>query len=868
MLETWFEKVQQGIAGHGRKPFQWMHVFPPGVWIVICVLGLLGGRMLWVNASRPAHRQEIAAALGSASLFYGSPQLNHDGSRFTYVATSDIGYGLFLFDNATGHKKMIFDEHGVGRFGGSLDLYAWPWSPDDSAFIYSVHDQLIVFPIDTKDASLQLTVGTNAITGVAWLNPDEFAYASWDTNLCVVKKQNDGHWEQHELLHGNRISSLTAVETNAIAWLQDGLICRLNLTPGLSGISNMLASLVIDTNLLLPTNGLKLWLDASILQQTDQSVVPVLTDLSPSKNDAVQSENPPIFNASESSGALNGRGTIHFTSADTTGKATGLRTRDNLGITNNTPRTVFVVMHHDAGKVMRINIGDFSARFGFFGLEEDERSIYLPRIWKNLANRINVKSSGWNISEAIYDGKIEKAYVNGVFKGTNNIQVKTVDGKVEIGLRSGGIIGTNVTTLNVGFEKLTIDNRTIEAGDTGSDGDFAELMIYNRALDTGERQMVENYLKYKWIGNNLLSPQSPLVWCDPQTEGITGFSYSKKAGQFLLNCTENGRDSLWRYDPKSAQTLQIAEATSIKSAQWVGDNECAYASLEPGHNGVMVTDSSGQEEDHLFGHESIINWFNIASDGGKLLILGAISNEPTMEIWKYDRESKQLSSIVSYSDYPSVHAKNIVPFDGTIKLSSGRSVNCTIYPPSNFDRRKKYPLVLGDTVFHTIINGSDGRLGMPAIAMCGAYVVIVDRESWGGGIEKWGDNVMDAYKSLARDPCIDAKQVYLFAASAETQYMSDLISSTPGLWKGAIFLNPAGLPDFSKSPPFQSRPKILISAGSEEGEDDRLKHFQEDALKSGVMVDYVISSCEGHHFTGNTAQLERTKAMMHFIFEE
>ena len=98
--------------------------------------------------------------------------------------------------------------------------------------------------------------------------------------------------------------------------------------------------------------------------------------------------------------------------------------------------------------------------------------------------------------------------------------------------------------------------------------------------------------------------------------------------------------------------------------------------------------------------------------------------------------------------------------------------------------------------------------------------------------------------------------------------MSQLIAKSPKLWKGVILLNPAQLPDFSKSPMFQPRPKILISAGGEEHEEGRLKKYQADGLKEGVVVEFLIHPGEGHHLVGNAAQLERTKAMMHFIFEE
>jgi predicted esterase len=123
-------------------------------------------------------------------------------------------------------------------------------------------------------------------------------------------------------------------------------------------------------------------------------------------------------------------------------------------------------------------------------------------------------------------------------------------------------------------------------------------------------------------------------------------------------------------------------------------------------------------------------------------------------------------------------------------------------------------------------------------------------------------------KGLEKNPNIDFNQVYVFAASKETHYLSECVAKSPGLWKGIILLDPGELPDFSKSPPLQQRPKILISAGGEEHEEDRLKNYQEEALKSGVIVETVISPSEAHFFVGNAGQLDRAKGMARFIFDE
>jgi hypothetical protein len=362
----------------------------------------------------------------------------------------------------------------------------------------------------------------------------------------------------------------------------------------------------------------------------------------------------------------------------------------------------------------------------------------------------------------------------------------------------------------------------------------------------------------------------PTAWLDPKISGLTGFDYSKESGRFLVHCSEKGRDSLWRLESRTNVSMDatlLMQGRLLEDAQWTGSGTFACVSHQPNHSGLVLADLSGHEKDLLL-KGSQISWFKVSPDQKKVLFFGNVSNEPAAGIWRYDLNSGELQPVVSGSEYPSIYAKKLVPFHGVIKLPSGRGVNCVIYPPAHFDRHKKYPLLLGNTELNNSIYRFQGSLWAPAMASCGAYVVIIERPRWFVGIEKWGENVMGVYKSLAQDPCIDTQQIYLIGASAETEYMSELMAKKPDQWKGAIFLNPITLPDFSKSPLFQTRPKILISAGSEESETDRFKKYQVDALNQGVMVDFIIHPGEQHHMVGNSAQLERTKAMMHFMFEE
>ena len=126
---------------------------------------------------------------------------------------------------------------------------------------------------------------------------------------------------------------------------------------------------------------------------------------------------------------------------------------------------------------------------------------------------------------------------------------------------------------------------------------------------------------------------------------------------------------------------------------------------------------------------------------------------------------------------------------------------------------------------------------------------------------------MAVYGQAINSLPIDKDRVFLFGASAETPFLSRCMEHNPGLWRGAILLNPSALPGFSKSPSRQRLPRILISAGGEERGEQRFKKFQTDVLRYGVLVDYIIHPGEGHHVMGSAAQLARTQAIMRFLFE-
>jgi hypothetical protein len=857
MIEKLLKRTRENVARHGAKPFRWLRFFSPGVWIILGVVAMTGGRWLWLQEHRPAHLENLAAAYGGVRLFQGTPQINHIGSQVTYVATADRGFALFLCDTATGQRHVIFSTEKLGAWGDVNNLQAGPWSPDDSAFIYYASNQLFVCPASGKQPAepVRNRVG---VSDVMWLSPADLVYLVDKTRIGLAQKQTNGLWKLSEVLRWpSPILSLNLVENRTLAWLADGQIYRGILTeeakllPIQGDVADMTEPLpkTMSNSMTasLPTNGMVLHLDASTLQQSNQTPVTLLGDLSPRHNDAVANGQSPVYNAPGSPRALNGLGTIQFASNKAT-NGTGLKTLHNLGLTNALPRTVFAILRRDLGpgkRMMVISLGQAGVRGAYFGINDATNAIYLPSGWDSLDNKVPVLSGHWNLLEVIYDGVSQKGYVNGTLKGVTTHKLATADNPVEIGRRTGKATG-------------------------GSDGDFAELLIYDRALSTSERRQVESYLRVKWFGASLSAGDDRYVWLAPELDGINSLSYSREAGKLLVQCSEAGLDSIWALNPqegRNANPVRLVQGKLTGDVQWMDWDEFCYRSYATGHSGLILSDLNGIEKSRLFSRGDI-KQFQIVPHQRQLFFLGIATNEPAAGLWQYDLASSQLQSVVPYADDARISAQDTAPMHWPVILPGGRTVNCTLYPPAKFDRHKKYPLVLGNTMFGVAVKGAHGRLWVPGVAASGAFVVIIDRAGWFEGIGQWEENVRGVYEQLKRDPCIDTGQVFLFGASAETQYMGTCLEKTPGLWKGAIFLNPTGLPDFTKSPPLASRPKILISVGGEEHQEERLKKYQVEALNSGALVEYVVHPGEMHHLVGNAAQLERTKALMHFIFEE
>jgi dienelactone hydrolase len=207
----------------------------------------------------------------------------------------------------------------------------------------------------------------------------------------------------------------------------------------------------------------------------------------------------------------------------------------------------------------------------------------------------------------------------------------------------------------------------------------------------------------------------------------------------------------------------------------------------------------------------------------------------------------------------------------SIKLSETKPESVVIYAPAGYDRHnpKKYPIVITSIGFAA----AQPYLSQyaEAVANAGAYFVDVDRP-WNfrtpAGFISWEGYINDITSNLLATQMLtfDKNRIFVLSNSAQSIALMNVLTNHAGLYRGAICLVPGGGLIKSSDLNTGSKPfKILIS--TQDGRDRGLQDFQEEAWKSGMLVNYIVHPGTPHEFIAKQSQRERIQAMLHFIFD-
>ena len=341
------------------------------------------------------------------------------------------------------------------------------------------------------------------------------------------------------------------------------------------------------------------------------------------------------------------------------------------------------------------------------------------------------------------------------------------------------------------------------------------------------------------------------------TNKLQCFTYAKETGEFQLACRDDSGWYLIRLDQQGA-VLGVSQ----------GENRKKYAYLrdEAGSNTFYVkTDANslpnrivweGAVEDHI-GPTGDYQSSGKYLYGDYLYFAGDFEKQPT-GLWQYSLKDGTSHCLVSgLKDYLS-YATVIAPESGAITNALGKQMSCHIWEPVKVSAGGKYPLILAQTPYVW--------LQYPQIASQeGYYFAIVDRPFWSDEtIYNWTADVTALYAEMAKNPNVDTNRVFLFGSSWDTDFLSQLMSEQPGLWKGAILINPTRLPELSAL----HGSKLFIVAGKDQPDEaDRLTRYQDAAAGLGIPVTLMLQKGSQHIPRSVATERGRTMQFAKFLIE-
>jgi predicted peptidase len=252
----------------------------------------------------------------------------------------------------------------------------------------------------------------------------------------------------------------------------------------------------------------------------------------------------------------------------------------------------------------------------------------------------------------------------------------------------------------------------------------------------------------------------------------------------------------------------------------------------------------------------MVEYYEFAGD--RVFFAGNPASEPP-GIWQYDIPSKTVSQIATGLKHKLIHTAFSLPECYMDTNATGKQLNYHVWRPVNNSKVQKHPLIIGQTHYMWFF--------YPQIAAnAGYYFATADRASWWAGMNDWQPDVTRLYEILRINPEIDTNRVFLFATSAESAHLGQLMKERPDLWRGAILLNPGSLPPLSSS-----HLSAMFIVGGEDDADGApaasLIKYQQDAAKAGITVRLILQDGVQHISRSIATERKRAGQFAQFLHE-
>jgi hypothetical protein len=360
---------------------------------------------------------------------------------------------------------------------------------------------------------------------------------------------------------------------------------------------------------------------------------------------------------------------------------------------------------------------------------------------------------------------------------------------------------------------------------------------------------------------NLASASAEKIW-EATTNRLVEFTYSRDAHEFLLNCSGGAGQYLLRLKLGEQRATMLGRIGSqwdfIRNVVWSKSaHGASYAFLTNGPAGsAFCVKPAGSEAPVTIPWHGGVR--SVTLNGGQLFFSGYADNEPP-GIWRYDLASEAFNCIVPGTSGPLKNNLGRPATVGVMTNSLGEARYYHLWTPRRVAPNKKYPLLLAQ----------EHNTWFPYFqiaALGGCFVAVADRpfwHTWNGRHERtWTEDVGSLCELMAQNPNVDTNRVYLYACSAETYFLCQLMAAHPALAKGAILFSPSALPD----PSLLQDKNILIVAGDADANAiKRCPEFQDRVAQQGNAITLFFQAEAGHMLASGPSERNRANQFYRFL---
>jgi len=358
---------------------------------------------------------------------------------------------------------------------------------------------------------------------------------------------------------------------------------------------------------------------------------------------------------------------------------------------------------------------------------------------------------------------------------------------------------------------------------------------------------------------NLASGVPERIW-EATTNRLVEFTFATDSNEFVLNCSDESGQYLLRFRPGDKRTINLGRISGqqdyIRKVTW-GSHGSSYAYLTNDLAGSAFSIKTGGS-----ATPTTIPWHggvrSFTLSGGQLFFSGN-PDDQAPGIWAYDLNATTFKCIVPSTSGRFRNSLGRPATVGMMTNSLGEQRFYHLWTPPHVAPKGKYPLLLAQEL-------NTWFPYFQIAAHSGCYVAVVDRpffHTWDGNHERtWVEDVSSLYEIMARNLNVDTNRVYLYACSAETSYLSQLLSDRPTLAKGAILFSPIALPN-----PFllQNKRLLLVDGKVDGNATKRLPEFQDRAASEGSVTKLFFEDGTGHMPASGATKRKRARQFAKFL---